>query len=205
MTNFNFIAELVFRYGVMGCGKTRDIMKNYHDYIEKGKKIKIAKPSKDTRGNTKITSRDGSNLETDYLIRPTDDIYQIVKEDNEKEKIDCILVDEAQFLTRENVKQLSDIVDDLNIQVICFGLRADFKDVLFEGSEALFALADRFEEITSICRCGKYAKAVVRLNNGVPVSDGPQIAIDGENKVTYISMCRKCKKRVLKEGLNIWN
>ncbi len=193
------MAKLYFRYGAMGCGKTRDIIKVWYNYKEKGKKAIIIKPGIDTKGNNKIVSRDNTELNTDYVILKDDNIYDIITKHIRKYNLDCILVDEAQFLERHHVEELTDICDDLNITVMCYGLRADFMDNLFPGSAALFAYADVIEEMKTICECMDGATRNVRFVNGKPVFHGEQVAIDGKDQVTYISMCRKCRKKLLKE------
>ena len=193
------MAKLYFRYGAMGCGKTRDIIKVWYNYKEKGKDAIIIKPAIDTKGNDKIVSRDNSELETDYIIKPNDNIYNIIANHIINYNLDCILVDEAQFLTRKHVEQITDIVDVLDIPVICYGLRADFQDNLFTGSEALFIYADNIEEMKTICECGDGATRNVRFVNGKPIFIGEQVAIDGEDKVTYESMCRNCRKKLVKK------
>ena len=193
------MAKLYFRYGAMGCGKTRDIIKVWYNYKEKGKKAIIIKPRIDTKGNNKIVSRDNTELNTDYVILKDDNIYDIITKHIRKYNLDCILVDEAQFLERHHVEELTDICDDLNITVMCYGLRADFMDNLFPGSAALFAYADVIEEMKTICECMDGATRNVRFVNGKPVFHGEQVAIDGKDQVTYISMCRKCRKKLLKE------
>lgn len=194
------MAKLYFRYGAMGCGKTRDIIKVWYNYKEKGKEAIIIKSGIDTKGNDKIVSRDSSELNTDYLIKSTDNIYDIISKHKTKYNLDCILVDEAQFLERHHVEELTDVCDDLDITVMCYGLRADFKDNLFPGSAALFAYADVIEEMKTICECMDGATRNVRFINGKPVFHGSQVAIDGKDKVTYVSMCRKCRKKLVKEA-----
>lgn len=193
------MAKLYFRYGAMGCGKTRDIIKVWYNYREKGKEAIIIKPGIDTKGNDKIVSRDNSELNTNYIIKPDDNIYEIISKHKTKYNLDCVLVDEAQFLSRKHVIELTDIVDELNIPVICYGLRADFQDNLFPGSEALFIYADSLEEMKTICECSEGATRNVRFLDGVPVFEGEQVAIDGEGKTTYVSMCRKCRKKLVKK------
>lgn len=193
------MAKLYFRYGAMGCGKTRDIIKVWYNYKEKGKNAIIIKPGIDTKGNDKIVSRDNSELNTDYLIKKEDNIYDIISKHKQKYNLDCILVDEAQFLDRHHVEELTDICDDLDITVMCYGLRADFQDNLFPGSAALFAYADVIEEMKTICECMDGATRNVRFINGEPVFEGSQVAIDGKDKVTYVSMCRKCRKKLVKD------
>ena len=193
------MAKLYFRYGAMGCGKTRDIIKVWYNYHEKGKEAIIIKPIIDTKGNDRIISRDKSELKTNYLIASKDNIYNIICKHKYDYNLDCILVDEAQFLLKHHVRELVDIVDELDIPVICYGLRADFQDNLFPGSAALFAYADIIEEMKTICDCGEGATRNVRFVNGKVVFEGSQVAIDGTDKVTYISMCRKCRNKLEKE------
>ena len=190
------MAKLFFRYGAMGCGKTRDIIKVWYNYNEKGKEAIIIKPIIDSKGEDKIVSRDKGELQTDYLIKSEDNIFEIISKHLLKYNLDCILVDEAQFLEKHHVKELTCIVDELNIPVICYGLRADFQDNLFPGSNALFAYADILEEMRSICECGDGATRNIRFLNGEPVFAGEQVAIDGKGEVTYVSMCRKCRNKL---------
>lgn len=193
------MAKLYFNFGAMGCGKTRDLMKVWYNYQEKGKNAIIIKPGDDTKGNNKIVSRDKGELLTDYIIREGDNIYLTIVNHCLEYNLDCILVDEAQFLSRHHIEELTHVVDELDIPVICFGLRADFQDNLFPGSEALFIYADAINEMKTICECGEGATRNVRFMNGQPVFEGSQIAIDGEADVTYISMCRKCRKKLVKD------
>ena len=193
------MAKLYFRYGAMGCGKTRDIIKVWYNYHEKGKEAIIIKPKTDTKGNDTIISRDNSTLKTNYLIAYNDNVYDVICKHKFNYNLDCVLVDEAQFLSKHHVRELVDVVDELNIPVICYGLRADFQDNLFPGSAALFSYADIIEEMKTICDCGEGATRNVRFVNGKVVFDGKQVAIDGVDKVTYISMCRKCRNKLEKE------
>lgn len=193
------MAKLYFNFGAMGCGKTRDLMKVWYNYQEKGKSAIIIKPGEDTKGNNKVVSRDHGQLLTDYIIKENDNIYLTIVKHCIDYNLDCILVDEAQFLKRHHIEELTHIVDELDIPVICFGLRADFQDNLFPGSEALFIYADVINEMKTICECGEGATRNVRFVNGQPVFEGSQIAIDGEADVTYVSMCRKCRKKLVKE------
>ena len=196
------MAKLYFRYGAMGCGKTRDLMKVWYNYKEKGKDAIIIKPGIDTKGDDKVVSRDKSELKTNYIISKDDNIYDIICRHIKKHNLNCILVDEAQFLERHHVEELTDICDDLDIVVMCYGLRADFLFYLFPGSAALFAYADVIEEMKTICECMDGATRNVRFVNGKPVFEGEQVAIDGEDEVTYESMCRKCRKKLLKKYNN---
>lgn len=193
------MAKLYFKYGAMGCGKTREIVKVWHNYKDKQRRAVIMKSTKDTKGGKNIKSRDNSELPVDFLITKDDNIYQIISMYIIDNIVDVILVDEAEFLTEQQIQELADIVDELGIPVMCFGLKTDFQDKLFPGSAALFAKADDIEKMKTICICGKEAECNVRFVDGKPVFEGEQVAIDGENKTTYESMCRKCRKKLYKE------
>jgi thymidine kinase len=191
------IAKLYFRYGAMGSGKTRDLMKTYYNYTERNMRAVIMKPAIDTKGGCKICSRDGSLLPIDYLVEKGDDLFKIIKKEIKisKHPIHCILVDEAEFLEEKQIDELTDIVDYLDIPVICHGLRADFRTNLFPGSRRLFELADSIEELKTVCFCGRKATMNTRMVNGKYVFHGDQVAIDGEGSVTYNSLCRSCYKK----------
>lgn len=193
------MAKLYFRYGAMGSGKTRDIMKVWYNYKEKEKAAIIIKPVKDKKGENKIVSRDNNELDTDYLISSEDNLYLLICKHITENNLDCILIDEAQFLERHHVEELTEIVDKLGITVMCYGLRADFQDNLFPGSEALFIYADVLEELKTICKCGEGATRNVRFEKGIPIFSGEQVAIDGIEGVSYESMCRSCRKKLVKK------
>lgn len=186
------MAKLYFRYGAMGSGKTRDLIKIYYNYKEKDMTSLIIKPKIDTKGDNTILSRDKGSLIVDYLIKETDNIYDIVKKHILINKIHCVLVEEAQFLSEANIDELAQIVDELDIPVICYGIRTDFKNKLFIGSKRLFEIADTIEEIKTVCKCGKKATCNARFVNGKSSFEGDQVLIDDKNDVKYISYCRKC-------------
>ena len=190
------MAKLYFRYGAMSSGKTLDLLKVYYNYKEKGMSTLVLKPLVDTKGDSDVISRVGSRLRVNFLVGDNDNIYDIVQSEILKKKISCILVDEAQFLIKQHVDQLSDVVDLLDIPVICYGLRADFRGNLFEGSKRLFEVSDSIEELKTVCDCGKKAIWNVRYVNDVITFKGSQIAIDNTDNVTYKSMCRKCMKKL---------
>ncbi len=197
-------AKLYFRYGVMGAGKTRDLQKNYYSYKEDGKEVVIMKPMIDTKGNNNIIARDNQKNKVDFAISKTDNIYLIVANYIIEHNLDYILVDEAQFLEPNQILELADIVDYLNIPVICYGIRTDFKNKLFPGGEELFAIADVREEIVKTCSCGRPSICNIRFDKDEnAIFEGDQVAIDGE-EYTYKSMCRKCAKK-LKKKKNIIN
>ena len=187
------MAKLYFRYGAMNSGKTTLLLQTCHNYEENNMKVIIVKPSVDTKGDKKIVSRIGVSREVDLLLSKEDNLYEIV---NKKyKKINCILIDEAQFLTREQVDECMDIVVDFNIPVICYGLRTDFLTNGFEGSTRLLEIAHTIEEMKTICKCGKKAMYNARFVNGKFTISGSQVAIDGKDNVKYISMCPYCYRK----------
>lgn len=184
------MAKLYFRYGAMNSGKTALLLQAVHNYEEQGMKVLVAKPAKDTKGDMNIVSRIGLERKVDFLITPEDNVYKYVKEYNED--IKCIFVDEAQFLEKLQVDELMQIVIKLNIPVICYGLRTDFQANGFTGSTRLLEIAHTIEEMKTICKCGKKAMYNGRMVNGKFTFDGDQIAIDGQDKVTYEALCPHC-------------
>ncbi len=183
------MAKLYFRYSAMNAGKTTQLLQVKYNYEERGQNVLLMKPSIDNRDSTdNIKSRIGLESEA-VLVEVDTDLYQYVKGVNSDHPVHCLIIDEANFLTRDHVFQLCRVVDDLNIPVIAYGLRSDFKGNLFPGSEALLAFADSIEELKTICWCGKKAIMNTRLKNGKPVYEGEQIQIGGNE--SYISLCRK--------------
>ena len=190
------MAKLYYRYGTMGSGKTIDLLKVAYNYEERGKECLLIALSTDTRyGVGKITTRIGLQRDAFICFKDTN-IYEYVN--SLEKKPDCILVDECNFLTKKQVRELSDIVDLLDIPVICYGLRSDFKCELFEGSEALMTIADKIEEIKTICECGRKATVNMRYINGKVVTNGDKIVIGGNDM--YKAVCRKCYKKYIDEG-----
>lgn len=181
------MAQLYFRYSTMNAGKSTEILKIAHNYEEQNKHAMLFTPAIDDRyGKGKITSRMG--IHKDAIICDADtDIYGIVAKDHP----DCVLVDEGQFLSRAQVITLTRVVDQLNIPVIVYGLKNDYRNHLFEGSEALLLFADKIEEIKAVCwHCPKKATMLIKYKDGQPVNEGAQIEIGGNDK--YVSVCRKC-------------
>lgn len=185
------MAKLYYKYGAMGSSKTAQALMTKFNYEEKGKKVWLIKPSLDTRdGKTVIKSRIGLKAEAS-VIKPDTDILDAYWLFPESEAPDVIIVDEAQFLTYNQIGQLRIIVSYHDTPVICFGLRTDFQGKLFEGSKALFELADSIAEIKSICKCGNKAIINARFDdNGKVIAEGPQICIGGNEK--YEALCFKC-------------
>ena len=193
------MAKLYFRYSTMNAGKSIDLIKSNYNYLENNKKTMCFTSSIDNRyGVGKITSRIGVSIDAIPIYKETN-IFEIVKKEKD---ISCIFVDEAQFLSKEHVFQLTDIVDELNIPVISYGLRSDYKLGSFEGSEHLMAMSDSIEEIKTICFNCSCKKAIInaKVTNGIIVTDGDQIQIGGNE--TYIPLCRKCYKQILNNENN---
>lgn len=182
------MAQLYYRYGTMNSGKSIEILKVAHNYEEQGKSIVLMTSSLDTReGYGIIASRIGLKREA-VAITPQMNVFEYVHALSFHP--DCVLVDECQFLTQANVYELARIVDELSIPVMCFGLKNDFSNHLFEGSYHLLCMADKIEEIKTICQfCEHKATMVLRTDNGKPVYEGEQIQIGGNE--TYIPVCRR--------------
>lgn len=194
-------AYLKFCFGAMGCGKTRKLQGDYFSKIEDNFETIIMKPVIDKKADDKTLARDGKELRVDLLIEPDTNVYLLIANYLIEHNLDFILIDEAQFLSKRQIEELSDVVDILGINVICYGLRTDFRGELFEGSKRLFEMADPIEAITRQCSCGNNKTYNMRLANGVPIFSGEQIAIDGID-ATYQSLCRKCYKNAKKKTLS---
>ena len=184
------MAKLYFNYSSMNAGKSTMLLQANHNYQERGMSTIIYTSSVDDRyGKKEIVSRIGLKAESNIFSIDTN-IYEEVISFNKDKGVDCVLIDEAQFLSKDQVAQLGQIVDDLDIPVLTFGIRTDFKGNLFEGSEYLLAWADNLKEIKTVCHCGRKATMVLRLDeNGNVLETGDQIEIGGNEK--YVSICRK--------------
>jgi len=184
------MSKLYFRYGTMNCGKSAILMQVAHNYEENNKKVIIIKPSIDTKGENYIESRIGLKRKVDILIDKNKSIKKAI---SKFENIDCILVDETQFLTTNQIEDLWKISKTMDIPVICYGLKVDFQSHLFEGSKRLLELADEIEELITICSCGKRAKFNARFVNDKFTLEGKEVVIDGSrDNVVYRPMCGKC-------------
>ena len=184
------MAKLYFNYSSMNAGKSTMLLQANHNYIERGMNPRIYTSDLDNRfGKGEIVSRIGLKAKSNIFSSKTD-IYKDILNFHKNSIVDCVLIDEAQFLTQIQVSQLGKVVDELDIPVLTFGIRTDFQGNLFEGSKYLLAWADNLKEIKTVCHCGRKATMVLRLNaKGEVVSDGTQIEIGGEEK--YVSVCRK--------------
>ena len=190
--------ELNYYYGAMGCGKTRELLKILHSKKEDGFNVALLKPKLDKKGENYIISRDKGKYKVDFLIEDKDNIYIEICKYLIDNNLDFILVDEAQFLSKHHIDELSDIADILNITVLCYGLKADFKGELFEGSKRLLEISDNIVELERQCSCGRKKIYNMRLENGIPVFSGNQIMIDGID-ATYEAKCRNCYKKLKKK------
>lgn len=186
------MAKLYFRYGAMNCGKSTALMQVAFNYKERGMNVLIIKPNIDTKGNNNVISRLGIQEEVDILVDDNMNIKEQIKSNYNDKEINCLLVDEVQFMKEEQIDQLFEIAVKDNIPVICYGLRTDFLMNGFPGSKRLLLLAHSIEELKTICRCGKKAVLNARKINGKFVFEGEQIAIDLENNVEYESLCASC-------------
>ena len=184
------MAKLYFSYSTMNAGKSTLLLQASHNYGERGMKTMLFTAELDDRSSVgSITSRIGL-AEKASTFNQKNNLFKLVEKRLKKEKISCIFIDEAQFLTKKQVWELSEVVEILNVPVMCYGLRTDFQGNLFEGSSTLLAIADELKEIKTICHCGKKATMVVRLDSrGNVLKEGAQIEIGGNDK--YISLCRK--------------
>ena len=192
------MAKLYFYYSAMNAGKTTTLLQSAHNYRERGMRVAILTPRLDHRdGVGRVASRIGLSADATPFDR-NDDLSACVRTLVEGDGIlHCVLVDEAQFLTRAQVWQLSEVVDALRIPVLCYGLRTDFRGELFEGSQHLLALADELSEIKTICHTGKKATMTVRVDdNGYALQDGPQVEIGGNER--YVSVSRAEFKRIVR-------
>ena len=183
------MAELKFKYGTMASGKSLHLLATAHQFKTNNIPYQLLKSSIDTRDSNVISSRIGIE-EPCITIQPDDN--NIIQHIKILDGVKWILVDEAQFLTANQIDELASIVDKFNINVICYGLRTDYLTHLFEGSKRLFEIADSFEELPSYCKCGKKNSVNARFNEdgNIDLNEGKQIEIGGDSK--YKSMCRLC-------------
>ena len=183
------MAQLYYRYSTMNAGKSIELIKVAYNYEERGKHVLTLVPAIDNRyGTGLITSRIGIQREA-MVVSDDTNILELYMRENEKQKIDCILIDECQFLKKHHIQELVEIVDSCEVPVLAYGLKNDFRNELFEGSYYLLIYADKIEEIKTICWCGRKATMVARVVDGRIVKQGEQIVVGGNDM--YISLCRK--------------
>ncbi|HCH31773.1 MAG TPA: thymidine kinase [Oceanospirillaceae bacterium] len=184
------MAQLYFYYSSMNAGKSTALLQSAYNYQERGMHPFILSAALDDRyGIGKVTSRIG--LAADAQLFNTDDnLFSILKNQNHQQSIDCVLIDESQFLSKQQVKQLTQVVDHLDIPILCYGIRTDFRGELFPGSQYLLAWADKLVELKTVCHCGRKATMVVRTDeHGTVIKDGEQVVIGGNER--YQSLCRR--------------
>ena len=184
------MAKLYFYYSSMNAGKSTALLQSSYNYRERGMNTLVLAPQLDDRyGNGKVTSRIGIETDAKTFV-PDDDLLALVEARNKHSQLHCVLIDEAQFLTKEQVFQLGEVTDKMNIPVLAYGLRTDFQGEPFEGSKYLLAWSDNLKELKAICDCGSKATMVVRFDEGGnAITEGSQIEIGGNDR--YVSMCRK--------------
>lgn len=183
------MAKLIFKYSTMNSGKTMDLIRTMYNYEENNCNVILLKPSIDSKAGDHIETRVGLKRKVDYLIKEDDSICDILR--GKLKNIKCIFIDEAQFLTPTQVDELFMITKALDIPVICYGLRNNFKCEAFIGSKRLLEIADTLEEFKTLCHCGEVARYVGRKVNGEFVVEGNEIVIDGEKNVEYVPLCGK--------------
>ena len=190
------MAQMYFYYSAMNAGKSTTLLQSSFNYRERGMTPIIFTAAIDDRfGKGKVSSRIGLQEDAE-LFNSTDDLYQTLIQISAAGKIDCVLIDESQFLTKEQVYQLTEVVDKLDIPVLCYGLRTDFLGELFEGSRYLLSWADKLVELKTICHCGRKANMVIRQDAaGNAIAGGNQVEIGGND--LYVSVCRAHYKEAL--------
>lgn len=181
----------------MGCGKTMQLLQVAFNYEERGHNVCVMKPKTDTKNGQKLLTRIGPERETDFCFSKTDDLFEFVEKNlnKKKKRISCVLIDEAQFLTAKQVDQLMRVTTDLEIPVMAYGLRLNFRltDGGFEGATRLLQISHDIDEIKTICECGRKATYNSRFLNGEFVADGPDVLIDdGTLEIEYRAICPKC-------------
>ena len=193
------MAKLYFHYSTMNAGKSTVLLQAAHNYRERGMVPYLLTARLDDRaGEGRIASRIGIGAEAD-MFTPTDDLFERLAAQQANGPIACVFVDEAQFLTEDQVWQLARAVDDLDLPVMCYGLRVDFLGKLFPGSATLLALADEMREVRTICHCGKKATMVIRRDaDGRAQAGGAQVQIGGND--TYVSLCRRHWREAMGDG-----
>ena len=183
------MAKLYFYYSTMNAGKSTALLQSSHNYRERGMHTLVYTSEVDQCGGGKVHSRIGLASEARHF-GPQTDLYGDIEQEHGRQPVSCVLLDEAQFLTRQQVDDLAMVVDGLSIPVLCYGLRTDFRGELFEGSARLLALADELSELKTICHCGRKATMVVRVAaDGAAEREGAQVEIGGNER--YVSLCRR--------------
>lgn len=183
------MSKLHFKYGAMNSGKSDTLIKTAYNYEERGLSVLVIKPGIDTKGEDKVVARGGHERIVDIIADATLDLEKRIQSFT---GISVVLVDEAQFLTSDQISQLFRVAKQHDISVICYGLRADFRTHVFPGAKRLFEVADNIEKLPTMCFCGRQAEFNTRKVNGKYVFEGDQVAIDGKDSVEYDSLCGLC-------------
>ncbi|WP_336998242.1 thymidine kinase [Leclercia sp. M50] len=193
------MAQLYFYYSAMNAGKSTALLQSSYNYQERGMRTVVYTAEIDDRfGAGKVSSRIGLSSPA-RLFNPQTNLLDEIRAQAADQAVHCVLVDESQFLTRQQVHELSEVVDELDIPVLCYGLRTDFRGELFVGSQYLLAWSDKLVELKTICFCGRKASMVLRLDQaGKPYAEGEQVVIGGNER--YVSVCRKHYKEALVTG-----
>ncbi len=193
------MAQLYFYYSAMNAGKSTALLQSSYNYQERGMQTLVYTAEIDDRfGSGKVSSRIGLSSPA-RLYNPQTNLLEEIRAQVARQPVHCVLVDESQFLTRQQVHELSEVVDELDIPVLCYGLRTDFRGELFIGSQYLLAWSDKLVELKTICFCGRKASMVLRLDQaGKPYAEGEQVVIGGNER--YVSVCRKHYKEALVVG-----
>jgi len=193
------VAQLYFYYSAMNAGKSTALLQSSYNYHERGMRTLVYTAEIDNRfGAGKVSSRIGLSSPAKLYNNATS-LYGEINAEHQLEPVHCVLVDESQFLTRDQVRALSEVVDHLDIPVLCYGLRTDFRGELFIGSQYLLAWSDKLVELKTICHCGRKASMVLRLDeSGKPFEEGEQVQIGGNER--YVSVCRKHYSEALNSG-----
>lgn len=186
------MAKLHFKYGAMNSGKSDTLIKTAYNYEERGLRVVVIKPGVDTKGEDKVVARGGHERKVDIIA---DDSVDLEKSVLTFTDVSVVLVDESQFLSRAQISQLFHVAKNHDISVICYGLRADFRNEVFPGSKRLFEIADNIDKLPTMCFCGSQAEFNTRKVNGAYIFEGDQVAIDGEGTVEYDSLCGRCYQR----------
>ena len=184
------MAKLIFNYAAMNSGKSIDLLRTVYNYEENGLKVLVMKPSIDTKGGDSIVTRAGLSRKVDFLISSGSNIIEMISDCING--VSCIFIDEAQFLSEQQVIDLFIISNNYDVPVICYGLRTDFRGNLFPGSSKLLGLAEELHEFKTLCNCGEIARYNARRVNGKYIVDGDSVLIDGTSDIEYVPLCASC-------------
>lgn len=184
------MAKLIFNYAAMNSGKSIDLIRTVYNYEENGLKVLVMKPSIDTKGGDTIVTRAGLSRKVDFLIPSNCNIHDMICD--RVNEVSCIFIDEAQFLSEQQVVDLFVISNTYDIPVICYGLRTDFRGNLFPGSSKLLGIAEELHEFKTLCNCGEIARYNARRVDNKYIVDGDSVLIDGSSDIEYVPLCASC-------------